>query len=203
MGGSFDPVHTAHVALAETALRHLQLDEVRWIPVGMAWQKARQLAPAEDRLAMVKLATAHEPRFVVDPIEVERNGPSYTIDTFRTLRDHESAASEWFLIIGQDQYANLPTWQGWEELLQGLTLAVACRGNEQPQPSPAMRGMAYRVAELPLPALQLSSSAIRERVAQGEDPLSLAPDMVLPAVARYIANHQLYAAGRHPLNGHP
>ena len=203
MGGSFDPVHVAHVALAEVALSHLQLDEVRWIPVGVPWQKARQLAPAQDRIAMVRLATAHEPRFVVDPIEVDRGGPSYTIETFRTLQAHASGPTAWFLIIGQDQYANLPTWQGWEELLQGLTLAVARRGDEQPNPSPPMRSMDYRAVALPLPALQLSSSDVRATLGQGADPLGLAPGMVSPAVARYIANHQLYAAGRTPLNGHP
>jgi nicotinate-nucleotide adenylyltransferase len=111
--------------------------------------------------------------------------------------------TEWFLIIGQDQYANLPTWHGWEELLKGLTLAVARRGDELPQPSPAMQGVACRVVTLPMPALATSSSSVRARLAEGCDPLALAPEMVPRAVARYIANHQLYAAGRPPLNGHP
>ena len=203
MGGSFDPIHRAHVALGEIALAHLKLDEVRWVPVGVPWQKARQLAPAVHRVAMVKLATAHEPRFVVDTIEIDRGGPSYTIETFRALRERAPEATEWFLIIGQDQYANLPTWHGWEELLEGLTLAVARRGDAHPQPSPAMQGRACRVAELPLPPLALSSSEVRHRLAQGEDPIGLAPDMVPPAVARYIADHQLYAPGHTPLNGHP
>ena len=207
MGGSFDPVHTAHVALAETAMRHLQLDEVRWIPVGQPWQKARQLAAAEHRLAMVEAATAHEPRFVVDPIEVQRAGPSYTLDTFRALQAGAQASTqqptEWFLIIGQDQYANLPTWRGWQALLQGLTLAVACRGHDLPQPAPAMRDLNYRVVELPLPPLAVSSTDIRARLARGDDPLALAPALVPAPVARYIAHHQLYASQRPPLNGHP
>ncbi|MFT3856161.1 MAG: nicotinate-nucleotide adenylyltransferase [Aquabacterium sp.] len=203
MGGSFDPIHVAHVALGETAMKHLQLDEVRWVPVGVPWQKARQLAPAIDRVEMVRLATRHEPCFVVDTIEVDRGGPSYTIETFRTLRAREPAGTEWFLIIGQDQYANLPTWQGWEDLLQGLTLAVARRGHERPNPPPAMQGLAYRVAELPLPALEISSSQVRQRLAEGAGPESLTPGMVAPAVARYIADHQLYAPGHPPLNGHP
>ena len=193
MGGSFDPVHAAHVALGETALSHLQLDEVRWVPVGTPWQKARQLAPASDRVAMVRLATAHEPRFMVDTIEVDRAGPSYTVETFRALRQQADPDAEWFLIIGQDQYANLPTWRGWEELLQGLTLAVARRGEALPSPAPAMRGLSYRIAELPLPPLALSSSDIRARLIGGASPASLAPRMVPQAVARYIAQHQLYA----------
>jgi len=196
MGGSFDPVHTAHVALAETALRHLQLDEVRWIPVGQPWQKARQLAAPEHRLAMVQAATQHEPRFVVDDIELKRTGPSYTIETFKALQARSIEPVEWFLIIGQDQYANLPTWQGWHDLLQGLTLAVACRGHDLPQPAPALQGLVYRVVELPLPPLPVSSTDIRARLDRGDDPNTLAPELVPTSVARYIANHQLYAPGR-------
>lgn len=198
MGGSFDPVHRAHVELADVALRHLQLDEVRWIPVGQPWQKARQLVARDDRLAMVELATAHEPRFKVDPIELDRDGPSYTRDTVRALQEAATEPTEWFLIIGQDQYANFPTWQGWHELLQALTLAVACRGHDLPVAPAAMQGMAYRVVELPLPPLNVSSTDIRARLARGEDPISLAPELVSAPVARYIATHQLYAPGGAP-----
>lgn len=203
MGGSFDPVHSAHVALAELALHHLKLDEVRWIPVGQPWQKVRQLAAAEHRLAMVQAAVAHEPRFVVDPIETQRSGPSYTLDTLRALQMRAAQPTEWFLIIGQDQYANLPTWHGWQELLQDLTLAVACRGHHSPVAPMALQGRPNRVVELPLPPLSVSSTDIRARLARGEDPLTLAPELVSHTVARYIATHQLYAAGRPPLNGHP
>lgn len=195
MGGSFDPVHTAHVLLAETALRHLSLDEVRWIPVGQPWQKARQLVAAEHRLAMVKAATAHEPRFVVDDLELRRSGPSYTVDTFDVLRSQITDVAEWFLIIGQDQYANLPSWRGWRDLLQGLTLAVACRGHDLPRPAPQMQALNYRVVELPLPPLSVSSTAIRARLQRGDDPDTLAPELVPASVAHYIANHQLYAPG--------
>lgn len=194
MGGSFDPVHRAHVELAETALRHLRLDEVRWIPVGQPWQKTRQLAPAEHRLAMVRAATAHEPRFVVDAIELERGGPSYTRDTVEALRVRATEPTEWFLIIGQDQYANFPTWQGWNELLQGLTLAVACRGHDRPAAPPALQTHPdHRMALLPMPSLNVSSTDIRARLVRGEDPMSLAPELVPQPVARYIATHQLYA----------
>ncbi|WP_235333853.1 nicotinate-nucleotide adenylyltransferase [Aquabacterium sp. NJ1] len=198
MGGSFDPVHRAHVELAETALRHLQLDEVRWIPVGQPWQKARQLAAPGHRLAMVQAATAHEPRFVVDPIELNRDGPSYTRDTVRMLQSTAAEPTDWFLIIGQDQYANFPTWQGWHELLQALTLAVACRGHDLPAAPKALAGLPHRVVELPLPPLNVSSTDIRARLARGEDPLTLAPELVSAPVARYIATHQLYAPGGAP-----
>jgi nicotinate-nucleotide adenylyltransferase len=194
MGGSFDPVHVAHVALAETALRHLALDEVRWIPVGQAWQKARQLAPGADRLAMVQAAIAHEPRFVLDDCEVRREGPSYTIDTVRALQSRWPEA-EWVMIIGQDQYANLPTWHGWEELLDRVTLAVACRGDAQPQAPAPLQQRAHRAVRLPLPPYHVSSTDIRSRLAQGVAPSTLVPALVPEPVARYIATHQLYAAG--------
>jgi nicotinate-nucleotide adenylyltransferase len=205
MGGSFDPVHVAHVALAEAALRHLQLDEVRWIPVGQPWQKARQLATPAHRLAMVKAACAHEPRFVVDDIEMRRQGPSYTLDTVAALQGRVQAqadqaaepdarpAGDWFLIIGQDQYANLHTWHGWQELLQHVTLAVACRGDAHPQASEALAAVPHRVVQLPLPSMHVSSTDIRARLNQGEAPLTLAPGLLPQPVARYIATHQLYA----------
>jgi len=203
MGGSFDPVHQAHVALAELALRELQLDEVRWIPAGQPWQKARQLAPAADRVAMVRLAIRHEPRFVVDTVEVERSGPSYTLDTVRSLQAGlPGQANSWFLIIGQDQYANFHTWHGWEELLDRVTLAVAGRAGQVPQAHALLSRHPHQLVLLPLPSMAVSSTDIRARLARGDDAASLVPAMVSEAVARYIADHQLYAP-EPPLNGHP
>ena len=195
MGGSFDPVHTAHVALASLALSQLGLDEVRWVPVGQAWQKARQLAPAADRLAMVRAATAHEPRFVVDDIEVRRTGPSYTLDTVRALQSAHPG-TEWWLIIGQDQCSNLPTWHGWVELLQRVNLAVAGRAAQPvvvPTPVSAALTGPNQLRHLPLPPMDVSSTAIRAHLYAGGSPLELAPDLVVPAVASYIADHHLYA----------
>ena len=202
MGGSFDPVHSAHLALARTALQHLALDQVRWVPVGQPWQKARQLAPAEHRLAMVSLAIQDEPRFVVDDIEIRRAGPSYTLDTVRELQARgqreqagQGAPAEYFLIIGQDQYANLPTWHGWRELIDLVTLAVACRGDQRPRPAPELAAAPHRVVELPMPPMTVSSTDIRAHLGAGESADTLADAMVPPAVSRYIANHQLYAPG--------
>jgi nicotinate-nucleotide adenylyltransferase len=207
MGGSFDPVHQAHLALAQVALSHLTLAEVRWIPVGQAWQKARQLTPAEHRLTMVRLATAAQPRFVLDDSEALRAGPSYTLDTVTALQAQapmvEPGPLGWFLIIGQDQYANLHTWHGFAQLLGRVTLAVACRGDQSVRPNPALAGVPHQVVELPLPPMTLSSTDIRTRLARGEDVHSLVPAMVPSAVAGYIATHQLYASGHPSLNGHP
>jgi nicotinate-nucleotide adenylyltransferase len=208
MGGSFDPVHQAHVALAQVALTHLALDQVRWVPAGQPWQKARQLAPAADRLAMVRLATEHEPRFAVDTTELDQPGASYTLDTVRSfLARPEGQGAELFLIIGQDQYANLHTWHGWQALLTLVTLAVARRGDQLPQPSAEVAAVPHRMVPLPMPPMTVSSTDIRARLSQGrpgEDVAqTLAPALVSEAVAGYIANHQLYAPGHPPLNGHP
>jgi nicotinate-nucleotide adenylyltransferase len=196
-GGSFDPVHAGHLRLAHVALQALALDEVHWIPVGQPWQKARQLAPAEHRLAMIELAVQGEPRFVVDRIEVDRGGPSYTIDTVSALQTRAGDAdpAHWFLIIGQDQHANLPTWHGWQELLGRVTLAVACRGKQQPQSTPELDAVPHAVVTLPMPPMAVSSTEIRQRLARGEPMASLADALAGPAVAGYIANHQLYANG--------
>ncbi len=199
-GGSFDPVHQAHLALAQTALDHLQLDELRWIPAGQPWQKARQLVAPEHRLAMVRAATEHEPRFVVDTLETARSGPSYTLDTVRALQNKESLSDaslvdRWFLVLGQDQYANLHTWHGWPELARRVTLAVASRAGQVPRPDPALASHPHRMVVLPMPEMAVSSTDIRARLARGDAARTLVPAMVSNAVARYIEQHQLYAAG--------
>lgn len=197
MGGSFDPVHVGHVALAESALAHLGLDEVRWVPVGQAWQKSRAMTPADHRVNMVRLATAHDPRFVVSTIEVDRVGASYTLDTVQAFQANQPDA-QWFLIIGLDQYNNLTTWHGWQELLVRVELAVACRDAER-LPDLTLG----RATALPMKPLLSSSTHIRQQLLAGVDPNSLVPTMVSEPVARYIAQHQLYADRHTPLNGHP
>ena len=184
-GGTFDPVHNAHVALAHAALQSLALDEVRWVPTGQPWQKDRALTGAAQREAMVRAAITGEPRFVLDRIEIERSGPSYTLDTVRELAAAQPA-TEWVLIIGQDQYAGLHTWRDWQALLGLVTLAVANRPGPHRAPDAAVRAHAHRA--VPLPMLDISSTDIRERVKAGADISQLVP----PQVARYIETHRLY-----------
>ncbi len=184
-GGSFDPVHRAHVALAESALAELQLDEVLWIPAGQPWQKTRVITEAVHRVAMVSLAIAHEPRFVLDRVELDRIGASYTVDTVRALAAARPG-TEWFLLIGQDQYAGLHTWREWQALLGLVTLAVAKRPGDQRPVHADVLHQAHRA--LALPMLDISSTAIRAHVARGDDIGALVP----PAVARYIETHSLY-----------
>ena len=125
-GGSFDPVHNAHVALATLALAELRLDEVRWIPVGQPSQKTRKLSPAADREAMVRLALTAEPRFVVDRIELRRRGLSYTLDTVRALnRLYPGARFVW--LMGSDILPQLVDWAGWRELFAAIPIAAFAR----------------------------------------------------------------------------
>jgi len=187
-GGSFDPPHDAHLALAHAALEQLRLDKLLWIPAGEPWQKAgaRAVTPAAQRAAMVQLAIAGERRFALERCEIERAGPSYTLDTVRELQ-RRLPGNEWFLVIGQDQYARLSTWHGWRELLGLVTLAVAPRDGAMPAPIAEVAAVPHRLEPLSLRALPHASTALRGEA----DAASLAA-MVPAAVARYIARHHLY-----------
>ena len=194
-GGSFDPVHNTHLALAGVALQHLKLDQLLWVPVGQPWQKARQLVRGADRAAMVLLAIAHEPRFKLESCELLRTGPSYTVDTVRELRQRAGesgaaggAGNEWFLVVGQDQFAQLHTWHGWEELLRMVTLAVANRAGDAPHSNPEVTAASSSVIELPLAPSNVSATGVRLRVALGQDISAMVP----AAVASYIEQHGLY-----------
>lgn len=195
-GGSFDPVHNAHLALARLAQRELSLDELRWLPAGQPWQKPRTLTAAGHRVAMLELALAAMPGSVVDGRELLRSGPSYTLDTVRELQDCADAAQairdDWFLVIGRDQHQQFHTWHGFEELLQRVTLAVAQRPGAALAVDARVRQAAHVV--LPLEPMDVSSTDIRRRVQTGRPIAHLMP----LAVARYIESHHLYqpAAGQ-------
>jgi nicotinate-nucleotide adenylyltransferase len=189
LGGSFDPPHLAHLALARVALRDLALDELLWLPARAPWQKSgRPMAPAGHRLAMVAALIEGEPRFTIDDRECRRPGPSYTVDSVREL-SAERPGTQWFLVVGQDQYARFDTWRDWRELLASTTLAVAGREGEPPRPPPAVAAVPHRLAVLNLPRLDISATRVRERLAAGAEIASL----VGPAVASYIDSHALYA----------
>ncbi len=181
LGGTFDPVHNAHLALAQAALDACALDTVRWVPSGQPWQKDRTITPAIDREAMVRIAIEGHARFVLDRIELERPGPSYTLDTVRQLRRNEPDV-DWVLILGRDQYDGLPTWHGFDELLGLVSLAVAER------PGVAGQRVAHPYHALPMSLHDIASTAIRDAVRQGQD-ISL---WVPPGVARYIESQDLY-----------
>ncbi len=185
-GGTFDPPHLAHLALARAALDQLGLDRVLWVPAGQPWQKTgqRRISAAGHRRAMVELMIEGEPRFELDASEIERAGPSYTIDTVR-----EHAGEELFLIIGQDQLARLDTWRDWQELCARVTLAVAGRDGQAVEPFEAVRQSRPTIETLAMPSMANSSTSIRAAAARGQD---LSP-LVGSAVAGYIARHRLYS----------
>jgi nicotinate-nucleotide adenylyltransferase len=191
LGGTFDPVHRAHRALADAALAQLHLDELRWVVAAQPWQKPGQITPAEDRAAMVALAIADDPRQRLERCELDRNGPSYTIDSVRHLQQ-QVPGQDWFLILGQDQYANFATWRSWPELLQRLTLAVAARAGDPVVAPEALQAVEHRVVRLDMPASSLSATELRHRLRHGASPDTLVPQMVAPAVASYIARLGLY-----------
>ncbi|RZI70791.1 MAG: nicotinate (nicotinamide) nucleotide adenylyltransferase [Variovorax sp.] len=194
-GGAFDPPHNAHVALAGAALAQLGLAELRVFPTGQAWHKARALSRAEDRLAMAELAFAALPGVVVDARETRRDGPTYTLDTLRELRN-ERPATQLVLLIGADQAAALRSWHGWEEILSIAIVSIARRADStgaadrfDPQNlAPLPTGSRFEALDLPLMAI--SATEIRSRAARGADISALVP----PAVARYIDQHHLYAS---------
>ncbi|MCV2423360.1 nicotinate-nucleotide adenylyltransferase [Paucibacter sp. DJ2R-2] len=188
-GGSFDPVHVAHLALARCALEQLELDQLLWLPAGRPWQKTgRGLASPEHRRTMVALMLAGESRFVIDDSELERDGASYTIDTVRA-RQAAHPDEDLFLVIGQDQYERLHSWREWRELLQRVTLAVAARAGQEVRGSADVQMEPHSLLKLALPAMQVSSTQVRELASRGEDIRPLVGD----AVAGYIAQHRLYS----------
>jgi len=188
-GGSFDPPHNAHLALAQLAVTHLHLDELRILPTGDAWHKSRQLTPAHHRLAMARIAFAVVPKAVVDDREVRRAGATYTIDTLRELQA-EHPGTELFLVMGQDQAIALTQWRDWQEVVRMATLAIAGRPEANERATLAATGLPpnARTVHLPLPSMIESSSDIRAKLARGDDISALVP----PGVASYIASHSPY-----------
>ena len=186
MGGAFDPPHLAHRALAQAALRDLNLTELRIFPTGQAWHKSTPLSPAADRLAMAQLAFAGLTGVVVDDAELRRPGPTYTLDTLQALHQARPQAAL-FLVIGADQARSFERWHGWQQILQLATLAVAER---DPQAGQWHNSAWGRVHRLHMPVSDLSATGIRERCRAGQSIHSLVPH----GVADYVAQHGLYAA---------
>jgi nicotinate-nucleotide adenylyltransferase len=192
-GGVFNPPHHGHLIAAQEAHSLLGLDVVLWVPVGDAPHRPIEADPgAETRLEMVELAIAGDERFRVSRIELEREGPSYTVDTLKELRVREPEA-ELFLILGGDQALALPTWHEPEEVLALATLAVFERGSSTRNgigiKVARLRG-AERVRFLEMPRIDISSTRVRRRAAAGKPIRYLVPDKV----ANFIGAQSLYGA---------
>lgn len=186
MGGTFDPIHHGHLVAASEVQSLFELDEVVFVPTGQPWQKAdRQVSNAEDRYLMTVVATASNPRFTVSRVDIDRDGPTYTIDTLRDLRTQHPEA-ELFFITGADALAQILSWKDAEELFE-LAQFI---GVTRPGYVLTEDGLpADRVHLQEVPAMAISSTDCRDRVAHGEPVWYLVPD----GVVQYINKHQLYA----------
>ncbi|WP_251864519.1 nicotinate (nicotinamide) nucleotide adenylyltransferase [Achromobacter sp. Marseille-Q4962] len=188
LGGSFDPVHVAHVALARTALQALRLSEVQLIPAANPWQRAALHAAPAHRLRMLELAIEGECGLVVNPIEIERGGATYTIDTLRALPE----GPRYVWLLGADQLLNFCTWRDWREIARRVDLAVATRPGSSLAPPPELAAWlaqtGHGLEALPFAPMAVSASQIRRKLAAGESTRGLLAE----PVAAYIAAHHLY-----------
>jgi len=193
LGGTFDPVHRAHVELAECAQEQLALDSVMWIPAGDPWRKkGRTIAPAEDRLAMLRLVVEDEPTWFVSTVELERKGPTYSVDTLEELREQHKD-DKFILVLGQDALEDLPNWHEPERLIQLTELAVAVRsdkGQTNAELEALLRGLSKRVTWLDMPQLPFSATQVRTLASKGASLVECVP----AAVEAYIREHHLYGA---------
>jgi len=194
LGGTFDPVHLAHLIIGEEARIQLELERVLFMPAGQPWLKAGQaLSPVADRLRMVELAVESNPHFQVCRHEVNRDGPTYTVDTLEELHQELGADAEIFFIIGQDALEQFHRWKEPERLLQLCRLAVARRPGHDHFDREAWRGLysdADQPAFLDAPSIDISGTEIRRRAAVGGTLRYLVSD----AVADYIVRQRLYRA---------
>jgi nicotinate-nucleotide adenylyltransferase len=188
MGGTFDPIHHGHLVAASEVQSWYDLDEVVFVPTGTPWQKSeRQVTAAEDRYLMTVIATASNPRFWVSRVDIDREGPTYTIDTLRDL-DVALPDAELYFITGADALADIFTWRHADELF-ALAQFVGCtRPGFVMDPETLGRIPADRVTMVEVPALAISSTDVRRRTMRGEPVWYLVPD----GVVQYIAKHQLY-----------
>ena len=191
LGGTFDPIHIGHLVIAEEARTKLGLSEVLFVPAGQPWLKQdRDITPAVHRVEMVRRAIADNPHFKLCTLEVERAGPSYTVDTLTMLRKQLGSEASLFFILGRDTLAELPLWKEPEKLVQLCRLVVAPRlgSKDLKHLETAIPGLLDKVIQLDMPVIGISSSEIRQRIAQG-----LPIRYLVPAeVEKYITEHKIY-----------
>ena len=188
MGGTFDPIHHGHLVAASEVQAWFDLDEVVFVPTGQPWQKSsRAVSPAEDRYLMTVIATASNPRFWVSRVDIDRDGPTYTIDTLRDLRA-ELPDADLYFITGADALRDIFTWRHADELFE-LAHFVGCTRPGVQLDDTTIQDMPHeRVTIVEIPALAISSTDCRKRQAKGEPVWYLVPD----GVVQYINKYSLY-----------
>ena len=178
LGGTFDPVHNAHLAIAQSALEWLGLEAILWIPTGAPGYREPPVAPVKDRLAMLKLALAAEPRYAIDERELRPGASGFTFDSISSLKK-ENPQKQFVLIMGADQFAKRASWHRWAELESLCEIAVAARPGSKPD---------GEATAIPMTPSEISASDVRARLARGEDGAGMVPASVL----RYIREKGLY-----------
>ena len=187
MGGTFDPVHHGHLVAASEVAARFRLDEVVFVPTGRPWQKeGEEVTAAEHRYLMTVIATAANPRFTVSRVDIDRPGPTYTVDTLRDLRDLRGEDAELFFITGADALAQILDWKSADELFR-LARFIGVTRPGHPLSTDGLP--AERLDVLEIPALAISSTDCRERARRGDPVWYLVPD----GVVQYITKHRLYA----------
>jgi nicotinate-nucleotide adenylyltransferase len=186
MGGTFDPIHHGHLVAASEVASIFGLDEVVFVPTGHPWQKSEeQVSPGEHRYLMTVIATASNPHFTVSRVDLDRPGPTFTIDTLRDLRRQRGEDADLFFITGADALAQILGWKSVDELFDLAHFVGVTR------PGHHLSGDGLpteRLSLLEVPAMSISSTDVRDRVRRGEPVWYLVPD----GVVQYIAKHRLY-----------
>ncbi|MCE4024541.1 nicotinate-nucleotide adenylyltransferase [Microbacterium sp. Au-Mic1] len=183
MGGTFDPIHHGHLVAASEVAHSFGLDEVVFVPTGQPWQKSG-VSDSEHRYLMTVIATASNPSFTVSRVDIDRDGPTYTIDTLRDLKAQRPGA-EFFFITGADAVAQILSWRDHDELWDLAHFVAVSRPGHVLSTDGLPPG---DVSQLEVPALAISSTDCRSRVREGDPVWYLVPD----GVVQYIAKHHLY-----------
>jgi nicotinate-nucleotide adenylyltransferase len=185
MGGTFDPIHHGHLVAASEVASAFNLDSVLFVPTGEPWQKSK-VTDGEHRYLMSVIATASNPRFKVSRVDIDRDGPTYTIDTLRDIRAMHPDA-ELFFITGADAIKQILEWKDVDQIWPLAHFVAVTRPGHKLELPPAPSGA---ISVLEIPALAISSTDVRARVAEGEPVWYLVPD----GVVQYIGKHNLYQA---------
>jgi nicotinate-nucleotide adenylyltransferase len=193
IGGTFDPIHDGHLSIAEEARARLDLAEVLFVPAGLPWLKANlPISPAEHRAEMVRLAIADRPSCKLSTVDIERSGATHTVDTLTELLSQYGGGTELFFILGWDGLTELPQWHEPSRLIKMCHLVAVPRPGYLPPDieslEGAIPGISQRVILLEKPRVDISATAIRQRVAQGQSIRHLVPE----PVEKYIKQHRLY-----------